>query len=639
MTANNNPLNARVSRRTVLALILVVLAGVTVADRFGWLNLRDPTHATESAAASAGSPDAVAVAIAQETAKIVVKPRPVVPSADNAAAVRRAVQRGEYDAADKIIDEVYTHSKLENWHFSPFNDLMAYVTFPKDDAFLESLNKWLQQNPQSAFAHLIRANYYYRVGVNRRGSRFVSETPESDLNAFREYMKLATADALDSTRLDARNPYAYFTLLRIYSMSGNTPIMENAFQDAISRFPNYYPLYTERLETLAPKWGGSPQAMVAFVERYAGHAPENSPLRLLHVELYASLLNTAALACDAYRAEQLEQCVGVAMESMAGGDVMRQVDTALELYNKTDRYQFTVALQPLLSEIVRMSGAGHFAGSMLEAAASHMGTQLQLSESNAGHNNYMLDVTVANVWQNKRHYDNAEKKYREALVDVAAFPFPGEAERTWAMVDIYQRMSGLYNDMAQYENVIAYQDAAEAMGASGGGYKHLKCFAYYKLKHFEEAVRDCTKQLESGDDMQTRYWRAKSNLATGRSSAALEDFNVVADSQDHHFRTSAAIDISVIYGNRKDMPSMLESLNRHAYLFDEKGQSEEDLAISYNNRCYAYMQLGRLQEALADCEVSLKHGNLPDAYQKYQELLKKVRPEPNKPGTQDGPAI
>jgi tetratricopeptide (TPR) repeat protein len=422
-------------------------------------------------------------------------------------------------------------------------------------------------------------------------------------------------------------------------MSGNTPIMENAFQDAISRFPNYYPLYTERLETLAPKWGGSPQAMVAFVERYADHAPENSPLRLLHVELYASLLNTAALACDAYRAEQLEQCIRAVMESMAGGDLMRQVDTALELYNKTDRYQFTVALQPLLSEIVRISGAGHFAGSLLESAASHMGTQLQLSENNAGHNNYMLDLTVANVWQNKRHYDNAEKKYREALVDVAAFPFPGEAERTWAMADIYRRMSGLYNHMAQYVKVIAYQDAAEAMGASGDGYKHLKCFAYYKLKHFEEAVRDCTKQLESGDDMQTRYWRAKSNLAAGRSSAALEDFNVVADSQDHHFRTSAAIDISVIYGNRKDMPSMLESLNRHAYLFDEKGQKKEDLAISYNNRCYAHMQLGRLQEALADCEVSLRYGNLPDAYQKYQELLKKVRPEPGKSNAQNDRAI
>lgn len=639
MIAKNNLVKARVSRRTLLALILAVLASATVVHRLGWLDLRNPAGSTDSAAASAENPDSVAIAIAQETAKIVVKPRPAVPSADNAAAVRRAVQRSDYDAADKIIDEVYTHSKLENWHFSPFNGLMARVAFPGNAAFLEELNKWLQHSPQSAFAHLIRANYYYGVGVGRRGSRYVSETPESDLNAFREYMKLATADALDAIRLDASNPYAYSTLLKIYSMSGNTPIMENAFQDAISRFPNYYPLYTERLETLAPKWGGSPQAMVAFVEQYANHEPEDSPLRLLHVELYASLLNTAWLACDAYRAEQLEQCVSAAMESMAGGDLMRQVDTALELYNKTDRYQFTVELQPLLSEIVRMPGAGHFAGSILESAARHMGTQLQLSENNTGHNNYMLDVTVANVWQNKRHYENAEKKYHEALVDVAAFPFPGEAERTWAMADIYRRMSGLYNDMAQYVKVIAYQNAAEAMGASGDGYKHLKCFAYYKLKHFEEAAQDCTKQLKSGDDMQTRYWRAKSNLAAGRSDAALEDFKVVADSQDHHFRTSAAIDISVIFGNRKDMPSMLESLNSHAYLFDEKEQKKEDLTISYNNRCYAHMQLGRLQEALADCEVSLRHGNLPDAYQKYQELLKKLRPELGKSNAQNEPAI
>ena len=639
MIANDNPRKARVSRRTLLALILAVLAGATAAHRLGWFNVQNPASSSDSATTSAENPDSLAVAIAQETAKIVIKPRPAFPLTDNAAAVRRAAQRGDYDAAGKIIDEVYTRSKLENWHFSPFNGLMALVASTGNAAFLADLNKWLQHDPQSAFAHLVRANYHHGVGVARRGARYVSETPESDLNAFREYMKLATADALDAIRLDAGNPYAYFTLLKIYSMSGNTPTMENALQDAIRRFPNYYPLYTERLETLAPKWGGSPQAMVAFVEQYADHAPEDSPLRLLHVELYASLLNTAWLACDAYRAEQLEQCVSAAMESMAGGDLMRQVDTALELYNKTDRYQFTVALQPLLSEIVRTPGAGHFAGGILESAARHMGTQLQLSENNAGHNNYMLDVTVANVWQNKRHYDNAEKKYQEALVDVAAFPFPGEAERTWAMADIYRRMSGLYNDMAQYVRVIAYQNAAEAMGASGDGYKHLKCVAYYKLKHFEEAVQDCTKQLKSGDDMQTRYWRAKANLAAGRSDAALEDFKVVADSQDHHFRTSAAIDISVIFGNRKDMPSMLESLNSHAYLFDEKEQKKEDLAISYNNRCYAHMQLGRLQEALADCEASLRYGNLPDAYQKYQELLKKVRPEPDKANAQNDPAI
>jgi hypothetical protein len=79
--------------------------------------------------------------------------------------------------------------------------------------------------------------------------------------------------------------------------------------------------------------------------------------------------------------------------------------------------------------------------------------------------------------------------------------------------------------------------------------------------------------------------------------------------------------------------------NGHAYLFDEKEQKKEDLAISYNNRCYAHMQLGRLQEAPADCQASLRYGNLPDAYQKYQELLKKVRPEPDKANGQNDPAI
>jgi hypothetical protein len=53
-----------------------------------------------------------------------------------------------------------------------------------------------------------------------------------------------------------------------------------------------------------------------------------------------------------------------------------------------------------------------------------------------------------------------------------------------------------------------------------------------------------------------------------------------------------------------------------------------DLAISYNNRCFAYMKLGRLQKALEDCTTSLKYGRLPDALPKPQELVKMLKSGP-----------
>ena len=36
------------------------------------------------------------------------------------------------------------------------------------------------------------------------------------------------------------------------------------------------------------------------------------------------------------------------------------------------------------------------------------------------------------------------------------------------------------------------------------------------------------------------------------------------------------------------------------------------------------MQLGEFQEALDDCRASLRYGNLPDAYRKQEELVRRI---------------
>lgn len=50
------------------------------------------------------------------------------------------------------------------------------------------------------------------------------------------------------------------------------------------------------------------------------------------------------------------------------------------------------------------------------------------------------------------------------------------------------------------------------------------------------------------------------------------------------------------------------------------------MAVAYNNRCYAYMELGELEKALADCTQSLRYGSIPDAFRKQQELVAQLGP-------------
>jgi tetratricopeptide (TPR) repeat protein len=172
--------------------------------------------------------------------------------------------------------------------------------------------------------------------------------------------------------------------------------------------------------------------------------------------------------------------------------------------------------------------------------------------------------------------------------------------------------------------MIAYEEAAVRVVRSPA-FEHLICYGYFKLKDYDGAVRACTKTIENTPGkLQARYWRGRTYQNLGQLDAALEDLTAVADSEDS-LRTSAGRGLSMIYFNRRDIRGGLNVLNKYTHLYDPEINSRDNIAVSYNNRCYAYMELGELEKALDDCTTSLKHGSLPDAYRKQMELTKRLR--------------
>jgi hypothetical protein len=103
--------------------------------------------------------------VAQEIATLGVRTKTAVLPSDQAFETAAAVKRGDYAAATRIASEVLAHSKLQSWQFYPFNEYMASMcSSGNDPAFLQHLNAWLQREPKSAIAYLIRAEYYERAG-------------------------------------------------------------------------------------------------------------------------------------------------------------------------------------------------------------------------------------------------------------------------------------------------------------------------------------------------------------------------------------------------------------------------------------------------------------------------------------------
>lgn len=82
------------------------------------------------------------------------------------------------------------------------------------------------------------------------------------------------------------------------------------------------------------------------------------------------------------------------------------------------------------------------------------------------------------------------------------------------------------------------------------------------------------------------------------------------------------IDIEHIAALRGQYTNELAIFQKYPFVFDANVQTPANLAIVYNNRCFAYMKTGELKKALDDCTTSLEYGRLPDALQKQQQLQK-----------------
>lgn len=565
--------------------------------------------------------------IATETAKLNVEPKTVTVASDQAYQALIAIRSGDYATADRIAADVLTRSELQRWDFYPFNEFMETITRGGNDPLLlDGLRIWIRQEPKSAIAYLIRAEYYRVAAWTARSDDLPERVPPRLMALFTEDLALAASDAKMSISLNPRIPWSYLLYMHAVSGNGNTTALESAFEAGIKAYPLNYELYRVRLYFLTPKWGGSVKDMYAFVDHFAGMAPEGSPLKLLYLNLYAYLLDGASYDCQKQKGDDWQRCFDGEMDGTDSPDLVSGTAKALNLYKTSDPAEFSAALWQILGQIGVTAGKSARVTALLQQAATVMGSDNRLIHE-PGHNSYVLDDITARVWARMGNSANAEKKYLEALDDIEHTPFPNLLRKASAKAWIFDDLAAFAEDNHDYVHSIAYLAAGDAVGGDNhGDYPYRSCFAYFKLKNYEEAVSDCTRQIDgNGNYLQAHYWRARANESLGRWDAAMADFGPIADSSNNYFRDGAAIEMSLILGSRKnDAAGELALLNKYPYLFDANLQPPADLAVAFNNRCHAYMKLGLLKQALDDCNSSLRYDHIPDALQKRQELLKQM---------------
>jgi tetratricopeptide (TPR) repeat protein len=597
-------------RTLIVATVVIGTAALVAAT---WILGNDRSRAGE------------ATMVDDASAPLGIKPRTIELTSEKAARVRAAIKQDDFSTARRIAGEVMANSIVASWRYHPFDIFITGIPDVVDPAFAERLNAWVAQDERDEIPLLIRAQYYHDIAWVKRGHRFANQVEADAMASFENYMKDAFADADAAIHLNDRNPFGFYLKLRILRGFGASQAMDDALEQAIAKHPDYYPFYQLALHALEPKWGGTVARMYAFVDKHTGHAGADSPLRLLYLDLYADLLNTASFDCMAYRKDrdQWAQCVAPRMKEIVTPALEKQVLAALQLYDHTDKYEFGLAVEGIISYMLGTGGADVYSGAILQLAATSMHSDTQLVRREPGRNDYVIDKLVAKSWYAKGFYDNAVTKYQDALKTIDATAFPSEEEKDLAVAAIHEDIARVHNQLHQYADMITSEKIAVATG-NLTQVEYFICYGLYKLKKHADAVRACGKAIEhQPGNLYAYYWRGVALRDSGRPDDALRDLAIVAGSE-HDFRANAAIDMSMIYFNRNDIQSALNVLNRYTYLYDTATTSNSSVAVSYNNRCYAYMQLGELEKALDDCTASLRYGSLPDAYRKQQELVKRL---------------
>lgn len=562
----------------------------------------------------------------RKIAALNIKPRTIELTSEKAIRVRAAIQSGDFSTANRIIAGVVESSRVESWRYHPFDMFIAGIPVAADPQFEENLNTWVAQNKNDAIPYLVRAQYYHDTSWLKRGNNFTTKTEATRLESFVQSMNKASADVDASISLNQGIPYSFYLRLKMLRDLSLSEKMGAAFDEAVTKYPAYYRLYDIRLSALEPKWGGSVSAMYEFVDQFAGRVQEHSPLKLLYLGLYRNLVIAASNSCYRVDRGKSAECVASALQNLIVPGFKERLKGALDLYDHSDHYQFGIVVENIFSDILGINGADLYSGAILQLAATSMHGDTQLEQSDPSRDNYIIDKIVARSWYVKGFYDNALKKNLQALRAVESTEFPSEEAKLLAISGIYENIARAYERLHQYLDMIAYEKVVVATGGKSSS-EHLICYGYYQLKDYEDAVRACTDALgHQAANSPARYWRGVAYRDMGQTDAALQDLKAVAD-LDGSFRASAAIDMSMIYFNRKDNRSALDILNKYQFLYDSNVTNKSNVAVSYNNRCYAYMQLGQLREALEDCRASLKYGSIPDAYRKLQELIDRLGPD------------
>src|SRR5882672_40487 len=156
------------------------------------------------------------------------------------------------------------------------------------------LLKWKQERPQSVFVHFAELRLRYAMAWNSRGSDFARKVPAEGWRLFNEGLAETERAVLAAPAELRDTPILQNLLLAIVQdMSESKTSPRAVLEEGVQRWPEYYDFYEVALTRLVPKWGGSWDAVDAFIVHWSKRLAMTEG-DSMYARLYMSVISAGA---------------------------------------------------------------------------------------------------------------------------------------------------------------------------------------------------------------------------------------------------------------------------------------------------------------------------------------------------------
>jgi hypothetical protein len=141
-------------------------------------------------------------------------------------------------------------------HFRAFYDT--------DAALGGQYDAWISKYPRSYSAHLARGIYYRYLGLQARGTRYISETTREQLRMMSMYLAKAMQDYDESVALTEKPLITYHAILAVAMLNGDDGVARRMLDESVRIDPRNFVVRYKFFDTLQTRWGGSLAKMLDF---------------------------------------------------------------------------------------------------------------------------------------------------------------------------------------------------------------------------------------------------------------------------------------------------------------------------------------------------------------------------------------